>query len=79
MSPYFLMALPSFSHRFPGARGARFRWLNETLYTMTGDEALDLFSKDPSLAEAYHEAPGAVGQRRQARSASLYVMVSYMY
>lgn len=36
-------------------KGSRFRWLNETLYTMTGDEALDLFSKDPSLAEAYHE------------------------
>ena len=23
---------------------------------MTGEEALDLFSQDPSLAEAYHEA-----------------------
>jgi len=34
----------------------RFRWLNETLYTITGSEALELFSKDPSLADAYHQA-----------------------
>eukprot|EP00434_Breviolum_minutum_P032033 symbB.v1.2.028329.t1/scaffold2995.1/size65713/4 len=33
----------------------RFRWLNETLYTITGSEALELFSKDPSLADAYHQ------------------------
>ncbi|CAJ1423029.1 unnamed protein product [Effrenium voratum] len=36
-------------------KGSRFRWLNETLYTRTGKEALELFSSDPSLAEAYHE------------------------
>ncbi|CAE7540266.1 rrp8 [Symbiodinium natans] len=34
---------------------AVFRCLNESLYTMTGQEALSMFSDDPSLAEAYHE------------------------
>ncbi|CAE8631502.1 unnamed protein product, partial [Polarella glacialis] len=36
-------------------RGSRFRWLNEQLYTITGDEAIKIFQKDPSLATAYHE------------------------
>lgn len=36
-------------------KGSRFRWLNESLYTMTGKEALKMFTNDPSLAEAYHE------------------------
>mmetsp|Transcript_60321 Transcript_60321/g.143700 ORF Transcript_60321/g.143700 Transcript_60321/m.143700 type:complete len:378 (-) Transcript_60321:77-1210(-) len=35
-------------------QGARFRWLNEALYTTTGDEAKEMFEEDPSLAEAYH-------------------------
>ncbi|CAE7319415.1 rrp8, partial [Symbiodinium sp. CCMP2456] len=36
-------------------KGSRFRCLNESLYTMTGQEALKMFTNDPSLAEAYHE------------------------
>ena len=34
--------------------GARFRFVNEQLYTTTGSEALDLFQKDEQLFRAYH-------------------------
>ena len=33
---------------------SRFRWINEQLYTTTGDEAVAMFSDDPSLFEVYH-------------------------
>ena len=36
-------------------KGAKFRWLNETLYTSTGSSSFDLFTKDPHLFELYHE------------------------
>mmetsp|Transcript_20517 Transcript_20517/g.56959 ORF Transcript_20517/g.56959 Transcript_20517/m.56959 type:complete len:420 (-) Transcript_20517:107-1366(-) len=36
-------------------KGSRFRWLNEMLYSATGEESKDVFDKDPSLAFAYHE------------------------
>lgn len=35
--------------------GARFRWINEQLYTKTGEEARDMFDKDPSLFDIYHK------------------------
>ena len=35
--------------------GARFRWLNEKLYTSTGKEALELFTEDPHLFSVYHD------------------------
>lgn len=34
--------------------GARFRWINEQLYTTTGEEAKKMFRKDPKLFEVYH-------------------------
>lgn len=34
--------------------GAKFRMLNETLYTTTGNEAFKSFSQDPSLFDIYH-------------------------
>ena len=34
--------------------GAQFRWLNETLYTGTGGDAMALFKKKPAYFEAYH-------------------------
>ena len=34
--------------------GAQFRWLNETLYTGTGGDAMALFKKRPAYFEAYH-------------------------
>jgi ribosomal RNA-processing protein 8 len=34
--------------------GARFRWLNEQLYTTTGDAALQLFQDDPASFHHYH-------------------------
>ena len=34
--------------------GARFRWINEQLYTTTGHEAKQMFDKDPALFEVYH-------------------------
>lgn len=43
-------------------QGSRFRWLNETLYSISGGEAKTLFEKDPTLAQAYHE-----GFRAQAK------------
>ena len=33
---------------------SRFRWINEQLYTTTGDEAIAMFSKDPNLFDIYH-------------------------
>jgi ribosomal RNA-processing protein 8 len=41
--------------------GARFRMINEMLYTSRGDAALDAFRKDPKLFDIYHE-----GFREQA-------------
>lgn len=35
--------------------GAKFRWLNEQLYTQTGREAFCQFQKDPQLFQDYHE------------------------
>merc|ERR1712110_830496 len=43
-------------------QGSRFRWLNDTLYSITGKEAKKLYDNDPSLATAYHE-----GFREQVR------------
>ena len=34
---------------------ARFRWLNELLYTSTGSRAADIFKNDPSLFDVYHK------------------------
>ncbi|ORY82634.1 methyltransferase-domain-containing protein [Protomyces lactucae-debilis] len=34
--------------------GARFRWINEKLYTSTGADALALISEQPDMFEAYH-------------------------
>ena len=34
---------------------SRFRWINEQLYTTTGDEAAAMFSKDPGLFDVYHQ------------------------
>eukprot|EP00162_Nutomonas_longa_P012704 comp21220_c0_seq1/m.45234 comp21220_c0_seq1/g.45234 ORF comp21220_c0_seq1/g.45234 comp21220_c0_seq1/m.45234 type:complete len:238 (+) comp21220_c0_seq1:1740-2453(+) len=36
-------------------KGSQFRWLNEQLYTTSGDKAMDMFTEDPSLFNAYHE------------------------
>lgn len=35
--------------------GARFRWINEQLYTKTGEAAKDMFEQDPSLFGVYHK------------------------
>ena len=34
--------------------GARFRWINEQLYTTTGNKAKQMFDEDPSLFDVYH-------------------------
>ena len=34
--------------------GARFRWINEQLYTTTGHKAKQMFDEDPSLFDVYH-------------------------
>lgn len=33
---------------------SRFRWINEQLYTTTGEEAVALFAEDPNLFDTYH-------------------------
>ena len=33
---------------------ARFRWINEKLYTSTGSEAAEMFESDPGLFDVYH-------------------------
>ncbi|TIA86768.1 hypothetical protein E3P99_03579 [Wallemia hederae] len=35
--------------------GARFRWINETLYTTDSQEAFNLMQEDPSIFDEYHE------------------------
>ncbi len=35
--------------------GARFRWINEQLYTSKGDEALNMFEQDRTLFDVYHK------------------------
>ncbi len=35
--------------------GARFRWINEQLYTVTGDKAKEMFDSDPNLFHIYHK------------------------
>ncbi|KAL1928055.1 hypothetical protein VTP01DRAFT_2971 [Rhizomucor pusillus] len=43
--------------------GARFRWLNEQLYTTRGNEAYKIFNEKPELFDEYHE-----GFRHQVES-----------
>ncbi len=35
--------------------GARFRWINEQLYTRMGYEALNMFEQDRTLFDVYHK------------------------
>ncbi|KAJ3262028.1 25S rRNA (adenine645-N1)-methyltransferase [Boothiomyces macroporosus] len=35
--------------------GSKFRWLNETLYTTTSKNAIELFQKQPELFDIYHQ------------------------
>lgn len=43
------------SRMYSRMEGARFRWINEQLYTTTGEEANELFRKDPKLFTVYHK------------------------
>lgn len=43
--------------------GSRFRWINEQLYTITSDDALNLIKDQPALFDEYHE-----GFRSQVQS-----------
>ncbi|KAJ2078773.1 25S rRNA (adenine645-N1)-methyltransferase [Coemansia sp. RSA 988] len=36
-------------------KGARFRWINETMYTTTGAESFEMVQKDPGMFEEYHQ------------------------
>ena len=35
--------------------GAQFRWINQQLYTLSSNSALDMFSNDPTLFDVYHK------------------------
>lgn len=41
-------------------KGSRFRFINEQLYTQTGDQAIEVFNQDESAFTTYHE-----GYRKQ--------------
>ncbi|SCW04301.1 LAFE_0H10528g1_1 [Lachancea fermentati] len=43
--------------------GSRFRWINEQLYTISSNDALDLIKKQPELFDEYHD-----GFRSQVQS-----------
>lgn len=43
--------------------GSRFRWINEQLYTITSESALELVEKEPTLFQEYHQ-----GFRSQVQS-----------
>ncbi|KAK9701004.1 25S rRNA (adenine645-N1)-methyltransferase [Basidiobolus ranarum] len=47
-------------------QGARFRWINEQLYTTSGSKAFELLQNEPGIFEEYHE-----GFRSQAESWSV--------
>ncbi|KAJ2791794.1 25S rRNA (adenine645-N1)-methyltransferase, partial [Coemansia guatemalensis] len=36
-------------------KGARFRWINETMYTTTGAKSFEMVQKDPGMFEEYHQ------------------------
>lgn len=40
-------------------QAAKFRMLNEQLYTTRGDQALSAFAQDPELFRIYHDGFGA--------------------
>ncbi|KAJ2826925.1 25S rRNA (adenine645-N1)-methyltransferase [Coemansia sp. 'formosensis'] len=44
-------------------KGARFRWINEALYTTTGDKALEMVQNDPSIFEEYHQGFSAQAEK----------------
>ncbi|KAF4691813.1 25S rRNA (adenine645-N1)-methyltransferase, partial [Perkinsus olseni] len=56
--------------------GAKFRMLNETLYTCTGDDAFKMFQKDPQLFDAYHK--GFASQAVDWPTNPLDVAISYL-
>ena len=37
------------------AKGAKFRWINEQLYTHSGEESLQMIKNDESLFDIYHQ------------------------
>ena len=57
--------------------GARFRWINEQLYTRTGSEAKEMFDEDPYLFDAYHK--GYVTQMSKWPSNPLDRIVDYVH
>lgn len=36
-------------------KGSKFRWINEQLYTQSGDESLQMIKEDESLFDIYHQ------------------------
>ena len=43
-------------------KGSKFRWINEQLYTQSGNDSLEMIQKDSSLFDIYHQ-----GFREQVR------------
>lgn len=56
--------------------GARFRYINEQLYTKTGEEALEMFEQDPALFDVYHK--GFVAQASKWPVNPLDRVISYV-
>lgn len=54
-------------------KGARFRWINESLYTKTGDKAFDMVQKDPSIFEEYHQGFSAQVEKWPVNPVDVYI------
>jgi len=50
-----LSAMTKFSKSETKLRTSRFRYLNQQLYTQTGEASFKMFKKDPAAFKAYHE------------------------
>ena len=51
----FTLATGTLSKSEAKLRTSRFRYLNEQLYTQTGEASFKMFRKDPAAFKAYHE------------------------
>ncbi|KAJ1733069.1 25S rRNA (adenine645-N1)-methyltransferase [Coemansia biformis] len=54
-------------------KGARFRWINESMYTTTGEETFKMVQNDPSIFEEYHEGFAAQVRKWPANPLDLFI------
>ncbi|KAJ3396213.1 25S rRNA (adenine645-N1)-methyltransferase [Lobulomyces angularis] len=54
-------------------KGAKFRWLNETLYTTESSESLKIFTEDPELFTIYHNGFRSQVQKWPVNPLSIFI------